>query len=55
MEETKSEYLKALREAKKMKEDLSEVSEEYLERCKAFANFIIENDCKQQGDDEEEE
>jgi hypothetical protein len=52
MEETKSEYLKALRETQLNEE---EVSSEYLERCKAFANFIIENDCKQQGEDEDDE
>lgn len=52
MEETKSEYLKALRESQSKEEN---VSTEYLEKCKAFADFIIENDVKQQGDDDDDE
>lgn len=48
MEETKSEYLKKLRE-----ENLNE--ESYSDRSKKFAKFIMENGCKQQGEDEEDE
>ena len=61
MEETNSEYLKVLRESVEANQEESneemdsEVSSEYAEKCKAFAKFILENGCKQQGEDEEDD
>lgn len=46
MEETKSEFLKAIRELEELdKED----EQEYLNACQDFAAFIKENSCKQTG------
>ena len=45
MEETQSEYLKKVRRD-------AEAKKEYEDRCEAFAEFIIKNNCNEQEGDE---